>query len=478
MILPRRRKIYPSLIISEEKIQVLRLDKEGKRVTHLAEEKLVPSVIVEGQVKNIQSLADSLKRLFQTAKISERLVVVGIPENKCYTKVITLPKLKTNELAEAVIWEAETYLPVPLDQVYVDWKIIDEKEQYSILLIAVPKEIIETYTESLKLANLIPIAFESTALSLVRLVEKQNIRALIIEVQQKHAVLTLTNSKAIEASSIIAFEEDVEKSTNNLIETINKMLKYYESKKKDLPKVETLFVCGEAATNNLLTAIAEKTERQVHICPIPVENLPQKSTHNFAVVASLAMKDIQAPKDQHTINLLPAHIQEEFDKQNKTKASRTTIVTSTIITSIIFFSALAMFIYINIVKSDLESAKLELPLLPAETGKAIIQIQRLNKAAKLVITVGEKRTFPQSRLASILPAIPERVNITSISIDETQNKIRIVGVARTRADLLTFKDNIQSQAMFSEPILPLSSLQLAENIDFLLTATINEDGKE
>ena len=74
-----KHKTYPSLIISEEKIQILLLDKTGKRASRLAEERLEPSVITGGEVKNGEKLSQSLLRLFQAAKIDKREVVVGIP---------------------------------------------------------------------------------------------------------------------------------------------------------------------------------------------------------------------------------------------------------------------------------------------------------------------------------------------------------------------------------------------------------------
>jgi len=98
-MIPIRNKTYPSLIISEEKIQILHLDRTGKRASHLAEERLEPSVIVGGEVKDGKKLSQSLLKLFQEAKIDRREVVVGIPENKCYTKILSLPRLSTDELA-------------------------------------------------------------------------------------------------------------------------------------------------------------------------------------------------------------------------------------------------------------------------------------------------------------------------------------------------------------------------------------------
>lgn len=476
MVLFTRKNYYPSLIIFEEKIQVILLDESGKRVSRLAEERLEPQVIVAGEVKNPQKLALSLKKLFQVANIRERFVVVGIPENKCFTKVLDLPRLKMNELAEAVTWEADSYLPVESEQVYMDWKIISDKEKddIRILLIAVPKKIIEGYTAALKEANLTPVAYETTALSLVRLIEEQEIRSLVIEIQSQHATLTLSKGKAIEASSIVTFSgaED-EKGIKPLIQTIEKMLSYYEAQGKDDEKVKSIYICGERATDAVRSQLAQDTNREIKFAPILIENMPKGKDQNFAIVASLAKKEIQAPKEEHTINLLPPAIQEELERITSKKVNKLLLSITTAVTTSTTVACLIAFLALGNTHTLLESEKLELSPLPLETGQVIQETQHLNLAASTIVKVGASRTFPQERIANALTSLPEGVTIVLVTINESKKKIQISGRAQTRADLLKFKDNLEGSQAFSEVILPLSSLQQAENVDFVLTAKIN-----
>src|SRR4030043_1338735 len=199
MIYNQKGKTYTSLFICEEKLQIIRLDKNREKVVGLAEAILPEGIVKAGEVTDPEKLSQAIASLFQSVRLKDHFVVVGIPENKSYTKVLTLPKLKEDELNEAVTWEAESYLPVAIDQVYMDWKIIGEKDDHElrILLIAVPKEIIDGYTDALRRIQLIPIAFETTALSLVRLIENLNIRAIVLDVRKQHAVLTLSKGKEI-----------------------------------------------------------------------------------------------------------------------------------------------------------------------------------------------------------------------------------------------------------------------------------------
>lgn len=70
-------------------------------------------------------MAEVIKRLLSENKISERRFKVSISESVVYSRVITLPVLTDAELASAIKWEAEQYVPVPLDEVELSWEVVD-----------------------------------------------------------------------------------------------------------------------------------------------------------------------------------------------------------------------------------------------------------------------------------------------------------------------------------------------------------------
>lgn len=473
MALFSQKKTYPSLVISQEKLQLFHLDKSRKKVLTVLEEKLAKDVIKAGEINNLEALINSLKKLLTTAKLKKNLLVVGLPENKSYTKILTLPKLKSHELSEAVTWEAETYLPIALDQVYMDWKIIkEEKETLTILLVAVPKPLIDSFTTVIKQAGAIPIAYETLALSLVRLVEEKKERALIVQISEQQSILTLASGRAIEASAIDHFTND-EKGLTSITETVEKMLKFYEEKNKLPQKVKTIYLCGEQANQQVLNALTKTTNRQVKLCPIPVNNLPANQAQNFALATSLALKVVRDPSDEYTINLVPPEIQEEFNLQERKKVNKHFLALTTTVLTLTTVASLISLLYLFNLRSNLEKEKISLPLLPSETGTAISQTQSTNKMARTIVQVDKLRTYPQTRIAVLLPIIPQGINIANISIDELQKQLVITGRAATRESLLELRDKLEETQDFNEAILPLSSLQKAKDIDFVLKTTIN-----
>jgi len=135
-----------------------------------------------------EEIVKILKELIAEAKISGRYATVSLPVEKTFSTVITLPAMPANELAAAVSFEAQKYVPVPLQEVVLDWTVIsgDERpaskgatdslgsaaegggQSVQILLLAVPKETINRVTKIVGQAGLKVAALEQEAFSLAR----------------------------------------------------------------------------------------------------------------------------------------------------------------------------------------------------------------------------------------------------------------------------------------------------------------------
>src|SRR5690606_1259185 len=75
-----------------------------------------PSAIKDGVIVDPEIIAKVVHKLFSKdliGDITTRRTVVAVPAARTFTRSITLPKLKNNELDEAVKLETEQYVPVP-----------------------------------------------------------------------------------------------------------------------------------------------------------------------------------------------------------------------------------------------------------------------------------------------------------------------------------------------------------------------------
>lgn len=121
---------------------------------------------------SIDEYADSIKTFLRESNFSSDNAVVGMPEANVFTRVITYPKMSSKELNSSIIFEAEQYIPLPLDEVNYSFQIIDdeavEEGKMSVLLVAAKKTILQKYVDILKKAGLQPKGIEPETLALQR----------------------------------------------------------------------------------------------------------------------------------------------------------------------------------------------------------------------------------------------------------------------------------------------------------------------
>ena len=100
-----------------------------------------------------------------------------MPEEPSFLDVIELPKMKSEEVNNALLYEIENHIPMPIEQVYFDSEIIESPNENTknieVLFVATPKKIVDPYLETLKLINLQPQAFEIECQSIARALKGQ-----------------------------------------------------------------------------------------------------------------------------------------------------------------------------------------------------------------------------------------------------------------------------------------------------------------
>jgi type IV pilus assembly protein PilM len=120
-----------------------------------------------------EALSEAIKTLVKQAAVKTRDVIIALPESLVFTRVIDVPQLSERELSSAIKWEAEQYVPLPLDQVNLDFTILRSSHEtgtnkMEVLLVASPKALIDKYLTLLDHADLNPIAAETEIISASR----------------------------------------------------------------------------------------------------------------------------------------------------------------------------------------------------------------------------------------------------------------------------------------------------------------------
>ncbi|HQI13438.1 type IV pilus assembly protein PilM [Candidatus Shapirobacteria bacterium] len=127
--------------------------------------------------KNLDEVAKAIKNLLKDLKINTKKVATALPEHETISRLVQLPPLKENEIKDALRFEAETFVPYPLEKVSIDYEIINEDEagRLSVLAIAAKNDLIANYVKIFKESGLELTAIESPAISGKRLLGQMGV---------------------------------------------------------------------------------------------------------------------------------------------------------------------------------------------------------------------------------------------------------------------------------------------------------------
>lgn len=149
-----------------------------------------------------QKILKVISDLLSQAQITTKDVAVGVPSTRVFTTVVDFDRLPASEMAKAIKYQADTFIPTPVDQSKIDWAVIGDspkdKTKVEVLLSSVPNEYIEERLDMLESIGLNVIAFEPDNLALARAltVTDATIPQMILDIGNKNTDLVITMNGA------------------------------------------------------------------------------------------------------------------------------------------------------------------------------------------------------------------------------------------------------------------------------------------
>lgn len=133
-----------------------------------------------------ETSVDLLKKLLKSFKPRTKRAVISLPIFSSFVTIFEMPLTDEKEISRAIPFEAKKYIPLPLDELTVDWAIINDGARggknisSKILLIAIPKDLIRRYQRIAKDVGLDVVAFELESVALARSLLGQNKAPVLI----------------------------------------------------------------------------------------------------------------------------------------------------------------------------------------------------------------------------------------------------------------------------------------------------------
>lgn len=250
--------------ISDSSLKIVKLKKKKNflSLVSFGEMEIGPGIIEKGEIKKEEELVRVIKEAVskvQGEKIKTRYVVASLPEEKAFLQIIQMPLMKKEELKKAVYFEAENYIPLPLNEVYLDFQVVkpvvNHLDHFDVLIVALPKKIVDSYVSCFKKADLIPQVLE---------LESQAIARALIKNQVVPYPLLLVDFGATKANFIIfsgyslRFTSSVSISSQRITQAISKKLEI------DLKEANRLRAKHGLEGKNLL-AIENKDNKEIEM---------------------------------------------------------------------------------------------------------------------------------------------------------------------------------------------------------------------
>ncbi|HCU47535.1 TPA: hypothetical protein DIC39_00510 [Patescibacteria group bacterium] len=181
-----KKQSYLGIDLGTASIKVVELANVGgtaRLVTYGFAELPVDEVKFDVHQK-IEQSAYTLTQICKRARVTSRQAVAALPTFSVFSSVLTLPVMNEREVGQALTYEAKKIVPLPLEEMILDWKILHDKptteagkisvapnhhdKSMRVLLTAAPKNLVKQYLEIFSQANLELLSLETEAFALGR----------------------------------------------------------------------------------------------------------------------------------------------------------------------------------------------------------------------------------------------------------------------------------------------------------------------
>ena len=137
---------------------------------------LPPGAVRDGEVVDSDSVAAAIKHLWSSVKFSSKKVVVGVANQKVIVRQVDLPWLPESELRQSLSYQAQDYIPIPVDQAILDFHTVEEyvndagARTVRVLLVAAVRDMVLGALEATKKAGLTTTQVDLTPFAVLRAV--------------------------------------------------------------------------------------------------------------------------------------------------------------------------------------------------------------------------------------------------------------------------------------------------------------------
>ena len=166
---------YFALDIGTKAIRVVQLTPQGDdswSLLHAGYMAVDPKIIASDSDESRKKLGQAIKSAVVQAGISATNCVIGIESSRSFVTMIQLPKMTDSERSSILKYQADKYIPIPVDDAKIDWVVLgdspDNPQQDEVMLASVTQDYIEGLVDMIDSLGFNVIAVEPNSISMLR----------------------------------------------------------------------------------------------------------------------------------------------------------------------------------------------------------------------------------------------------------------------------------------------------------------------
>jgi len=173
---PKRGKRLVGLKIGASQVAAARVVNNGvPELVQVARTELDPGLVVGGELREPELLADVLRSFFREHGLPRQGVRLGLASNRIGVRVLEIAGIANEQqLENAVRFRAQEVLPIPLDEAVLDFQVLGQRTDEEgnpvtkILLVVAYRELVDRYVSACKKAGLRLVGIDLEAFALLR----------------------------------------------------------------------------------------------------------------------------------------------------------------------------------------------------------------------------------------------------------------------------------------------------------------------
>lgn len=197
--------------ISNTGIKVMAIDAKRWLVLGYGSVDLEPTKVKEAFEGDGAYLISHLSTLLKekiVGTLPSNHAIIGIPTSRTYSRTFTVPTSVEKVLHDAVLTEADQYIPIPSNALYIDHEIIErDKNNLTVLMSAVSQPVVDSILHVVNEAGLRPILIEPSISAVARLLaatEDGHLPTVIVDIGPAGTDIAILDNEVIRVTGSVA----------------------------------------------------------------------------------------------------------------------------------------------------------------------------------------------------------------------------------------------------------------------------------